>query len=252
MITKAQIKQITSYKENKYRRNDNVFVVEGNKMVEELIKSNKENIVNIFALKSWTEENTNMIESIKEKVFDIDERELKKISSLTTPNNVLAISHCKKEEAVVFDNNLILMLDSINNPGNLGTIIRVAAWFGIKDIVCSNDTVDCYNSKVLQATMGSIFHINIVYTDLNAFLLQVPKSYDVYGTVLKEGKDIYKEDLSKEGIIVIGNESHGISEKIKQFINRPLTIPTFSKNKDVESLNASIATAIVISEFKRR
>jgi TrmH family RNA methyltransferase len=249
MISKAQIKDISALKNKKDRTEKKVFVVEGEKMIEEAIKANCK-IQYICATNEWIIKNKNIAKNYN--IIEVNESELKKISSLTTPNNVLAVVNEIDEKEITTKNNLILMLDSINNPGNLGTIIRIASWFGIKDIICSKDTVDCYNNKVLQATMGAIFHINIVYLDLIPFLNSLNKSYNIYGTVLQGGKNIYEENLSKEGIIIIGNESHGISNQVKDFVNCPLTIPTFSATKDIESLNASIATAIVVSEFKRR
>lgn len=249
MITKSQIKQISSYKINKYRNIDNVFVVEGEKMVIQAMSSNYD-IINICATKQWIDnQDFNFINQYN--LIEVSEDELKRLSSLTTPNNVLAVLKQKDITEIIPNNNLILMLDDINNPGNLGTIIRIAVWFGIKDIVCSNNTVDVFNPKTLQASMGAIFHANVMYCDIISFL-EKNKEKNIYGTVLKGGKNIYEENLSCDGIIIIGNESHGIRDEVKPFINHPLTIPTFSSSKDVESLNASIATAIVVSEFKRR
>ena len=143
------------------------------------------------------------------------------------------------------------MLDGVQDPGNLGTIIRIADWFGIDTIFCSEDTADAYNPKVVQATMGSIAHVNIIYTDLPRLFDSLPPSYPVYGTLL-DGEDIYQQTLSNEGIIVMGNEGNGISEAIRQRVNRRLLIPCFREGDTAESLNVAIATAITCSEFRRR
>ena len=247
MISKAEIKTIASYKISKYRNQDNIFVVEGVKMVDELIRSNQE-IEIICATKEYKHLNT-----IKAKqVLEIKEDDLKKISSLSSPNQVLAIVKRKQEKEVELKSKLVLVLDQIKDPGNLGTIIRLADWFGIEDIICSLNTVDQYNPKTVQSTMGSIFRVNTIYKDLSQYLCSVPKSYPIYGTIIEGGKDIYQQDLSKEAIIIIGSESHGISPEIRPFITHPITIPSFSRDKRAESLNASIATSIIVSEFKRR
>lgn len=255
MITNAQIKAITSLQEKKYRNQTNSFVVEGRKMAEELLRSDYE-IINIFALNTWTLPNTSFAinkvhKNIDEKITYISEKELERISSLKTPDDVLCIVKQKKTQKINLDNQLVLALDNINNPGNLGTIIRLATWFGVKNIICNENTVDCYNQKVLQSTMGAIFHVNLFYTNLYQ-CLQSHTSQNIYGTVLQNGKNIYNEALTNEGIIVIGNESHGISKDILQMINRPITIPCFAKENEIESLNASVACGVILSEFKRQ
>ena len=246
MISKNLLKQVSSYKQKKFRDQDNVFVVEGNKCVRELLNSDFE-IVSIFALESWIKEN----KLANDNVFAVSEKELERMSNLSTPDKVLAVAKQKTFLKPNVQGILTLVLDDISNPGNLGTIIRLATWFGIKNIVCSNDTVECFNPKVVQATMGAIFHTNIFYTDIAKFLNTIDKSFPIYSTVLEGGKNIYKEKLTKEGLIIIGNESRGISNQVKQKVNRPLTIPSFAENKEVESLNASIAAAIILSEFRR-
>ena len=259
MITNAQIKTVTSLKEKKYRKELNMFVVEGRKMTGELLKSNYE-IINIFGTESWLQENDTIIRNkhIYEKTVTINNKELCRISSLKTPDEVLCVVRQKANKNYdcnlpFYDNKnqLIVALDNINNPGNLGTIIRLCVWFGIKNIICNENTVDCYNPKVLQSTMGAIFHTNLVYTNLYSFLQKYPSKY-VYGTVLHNGKNIYTEKLSSDGVIIIGNESHGISDDILQMINCPITIPCFANTDEVESLNASVACGIILSEFKRR
>ncbi len=255
MITNAQVKTITALKEKKFRERSGLFVVEGRKMTQELIKSDYE-IEQIFACKEWIEDNKILVASLNKianLVVEVADRELSRISSLSTADRVICIVKQRKTNEVEWQTNekkLVLALDDINNPGNLGTIIRMALWFGVKDIVCSKDTVDCYNPKTLQSTMGAIFHVNISYTDLTEFLFKNQKR-NIYGTVLLNGKNIYKQQLQNDGIIVIGSESHGISDKVKRFVNNPITIPCFAPSNEVESLNASVACGIILSEFRR-
>mgnify|MGYP000871450405 FL=1 len=251
MLSKAEIKRVSSYKEAKYRNQDMVFVVEGVKMVDELIASGFE-IERIFGTRKWMDDNTQKVGSRADEVIEVGEDELKKISSLITPNQVLAIVKAPTPKDIDFKDRLVIALDQINDPGNLGTIIRIADWFGVEDIICSESTVDQYNPKAIQSTMGSLFRVNISYVNLEATLKTLSKTYPIYGTVVKNGEDIYQTQLKTQGIIIIGSESHGISKEILPLINHPLTIPNFSINQSAESLNASIATGIVLSEFRRR
>ena len=180
----------------------------------------------------------------------ITERELRKISLLQNPKNSVAV--CELRENTSIEAPIQLVLDNVQDPGNLGTIIRIADWFGIKHIFCSMDTADCWNPKVVQATMGSIARVTMHYLDLGRLMDLLPKSYPIYGTLL-DGNDIYAEKLSAAGLIVMGNEGNGISAAIRERINRRLLIPNFSTEAThAESLNVAIATAIVCSEFRRR
>ena len=250
MITKNQVKYINSLKSNKFRKKHNEFIVEGVKLVDEILNSSFE-ITSLFVTKNRIEENENNLpENIE--ITEINDKELKNISGLTTPNEVFAIVKIPKNSIntdTIF-NDLVLVLDKIRDPGNLGTIIRTADWFGIKNIICSSDTVDLYNPKVVQATMGSIARVNVHYTDLKKFLKDTPENIPVYGTFL-EGENFYTCKLPKNAIIVIGNESNGISKEIAGLINHKIFIPPFSSKQTAESLNASIATALVCSEFRR-
>ena len=186
----------------------------------------------------------------------VTDDELRKLSFLQHPQEVLAVFEIPSPGSLPFREGLgvgsplSLALDGIQDPGNLGTIIRIADWFGITTIYCSEDTADCYNPKVVQATMGSLAHINIVYTDLEALLRQ----YDgpIYGTLL-DGQNIYQQELSSEGIIVMGNEGNGISPAIRQLVTHKLLIPNYNPSSETaESLNVAIATAITCAEFRRR
>ncbi|MBQ9312399.1 MAG: RNA methyltransferase [Bacteroidales bacterium] len=246
MISKNLLKQIASYKQKKYRQEDKVFVVEGEKCVNELLHSDFE-IVYLCATKKWFQRGI-----YSDKFIEVTEKELERISNLTTPDKVLAVVKQKESKRIEIKDELYIALDCINNPGNLGTIIRLATWFGIKNIICNKESAECYNPKVVQASMGAIFRVNIFYTELDKFINTIDKDFPIYCTVIEGGQNIYNAELTKKGLIIIGNESRGINSELRKRINRPITIPNFSENKEIESLNASIASAIVLSEFKRR
>lgn len=240
MLTKNQSKRILSLKQKKQRLKQGLFIVEGPKVVQEFIDSNYE-LVEIFSI-------NNNYAHFEGKLTIIDEKELKKISSLVTPNTVLAVFKIPTP-IEVNSNGLILALDELNNPGNLGTIIRLCDWFGIKDLVCSTTTVDCYNSKTVQAAMGSHTRVNIIYLDLELFL--DAQSYTM-GTFMDAKASIYEMELPSSGVVVLGNEANGISDAIASKLNTRLAIPRFGLLKQTESLNVANAAAIVLSEFKRR
>ena len=240
MVSKNQIKRITSLQQKKYRKQEQLFFVEGVKGVQELLASNFE-LVELFTT------NSELFTVDKSKVCAITEVELQKISALTTPNVCLALF--KIPSAVSFEETgLIVALDDVRDPGNLGTIIRLCDWFGIKTLYCSEESVDVYNPKVVQATMGSISRVNVVYGNLEKLLSET--KLPVFGTFM-DGKNIYKEQLPSEGIIVMGNEANGISKPIENLISQRIAIPRFGDLQATESLNVATATAIVLSEFKR-
>lgn len=240
MLTKNQSQRILSLKQKKQRLKQGLFIVEGPKVVQEFIDSNYE-LVEIFSI-------NNNYAHFEGKLTIIDEKELKKISSHVTPNTVLAVFKIPTP-IEVNANGLILALDELNNPGNLGTIIRLCDWFGIKDLVCSTKTVDCYNSKTVQAAMGSHTRVNIIYLDLELFL--DTQSYTM-GTFIDTKVSIYEMELPSSGVVVFGNEANGISDAIASKLNTRLAIPRFGLLKQTESLNVANAAAIVLSEFKRR
>lgn len=236
MVTKNQIKRILNLQQKKYRKQYGQFFVEGQKVIRELLNSD-------FILEElYTTED--IFKDINTRVL-ISEDTLKKMSALTNPNNSLAVFRLREPQEIK-GQNLIVALDKIRDPGNLGTIIRLCDWFGISELVCSEDTVDAYNPKVLQATMGSITRVNITYLNLKDFLSAT--TLPVFGTFM-EGNSIYKSQLPKQGIIVLGNEANGISSEIEKQITDKITIPRFGNN--TESLNVATATAIVLSEFRR-
>jgi TrmH family RNA methyltransferase len=237
MISKNQIKFVRQLEQKKYRKKEGLFVAEGPKVVGDLLRAGFK-AHTIFATSEW--------ESQGQTFQEVSDEELRRVSFLQHPQRVLALFFIPTE-SVPSVSSLSLALDDVQDPGNLGTIIRIADWFGIDTIYCSENTADAWSPKVVQATMGSIARVNIIYTDLQELIskTQVP----VYGTLL-DGQDIYTQELSKEGIIVMGNEGNGISAPIRKLINRRLLIPQFHEGP--ESLNVAIATAITCSEFRRR
>lgn len=239
MISKNELKYIQSLYHKKTRDRENVFIVEGPKMVDELLKSNLRTI-KIFATRGeWSKNHTGS------DFQEIEDFELKKISHFETPNQVLAIAKKKIpiNDIINFEDQVLLMLDGLQDPGNLGTIIRIADWFGIQTIIASEDTADCYNPKVIQASMGSIFRINIMYRNLTPLLSECPTK--VYGAVLN-GVNLKKQEPIKNGVIIIGNESKGIREQVLPFIEKPITIEPLGK---AESLNAAVAAGIILSHL---
>lgn len=249
MISKSQIQFVKSLQLKKFREMHQAFVVEGPKMVDELLGS-KIPMMMVFAGQDWQKEaNTRQLKDIE--IITVGESDLARISSLKTPNQVLAVAKIESEKPLTAQHfsDLLLVLDGINDPGNLGTILRIADWFGIKNVVCSENTVDLYNPKTIQASMGSLFRVQVFYRHLVDVIGKFGQDIPVFGTFLN-GNNIYAEQLPEKGIIIIGSESHGISDDVGRLVNKKLFIPPFSKG--TESLNASIATAIVCSEFRRR
>ncbi len=243
MLSKNKIKFITRLKQKKHRENEGLFIAEGVKVINELLDSNFK-LHELYTTKSFNS-NANFDDS--EKEYLIVESELKKISCLATPNVALALFQIPKASPVS-NNKLIVALDAVRDPGNLGTIIRLCDWFGVSDLVCNYETVDAYNSKVIQATMGSITRVNITYLDLPSFLQNI--DVNIYGAFM-DGDVIYENKLPNKGVLVLGNESNGISNAVEKLISKRLSIPRFGDLKKTESLNVATATAILLSEFRR-
>lgn len=240
MLSKSQIKLITSLHQKKFRLKHQLFFAEGVKTIEELLNS-KFKIHHLYSIS----DNFDVSEDLQ---TIISSNELKKISALKTPNTALALFEIPKELSVDF-NNLVVALDNVRDPGNLGTIIRLCDWFGVKDLVCNTETVDCYSPKVIQATMGSITRVNVVYKDLTQILEEVDTAS--FGAFM-DGENIYEEKLPQKGIIVLGNEANGIKNELEILINKRISIPRFGNLQKTESLNVANAAAILLSEFKRR
>ena len=264
MISKNQLKYIRQLEQKKYRRREGVFVAEGTKVVGDLLQRYRPEAV--FATADWQAP-----AGITPQLVTDDE--LRRISFLQHPQQVLALFplpvncqpstvncqpstvNCKpstvNSKPSTVNSDLSLALDGVQDPGNLGTIIRIADWFGISTIICSEDTVDAWNPKVVQATMGSIARVNIIYLNLPDFLDTLPADFPVYGTFL-DGDNIYTQELTPNGLIIMGNEGNGISEAVRSKVNRRLLIPDFHQGPTADSLNVAIATAITCSEFRRR
>ncbi len=240
-LSKNQIKLINSLRQKKYRKINGLFIAEGVKVVKELLDSN-------FTLKAlFATEKYVVDERYAEITTRITENELKKITTLKTPNRVLGIFHIPK--AIEFeDKGLIIALDAINDPGNLGTIVRLCDWFGVKHLICSEDTVDLYNQKVIQASMGSITRVNVIYKNLVEVVdaTQLP----VYIADM-DGVNVYKTKLPQEAILIMGNEANGISEALRNKVSHKISIPRFGEIQETESLNVATATSILLSEFRR-
>lgn len=239
MISKNQIKYIRQLEQKKYRRREGRFVAEGPKVVGDLLRAGYHPNQMFATTSEWTDAQY------------VTDDELRKVSFLQHPQQVLAVFPLPSSpnEPAYIPTSLSLALDGIQDPGNLGTIIRIADWFGIDTIYCSEDTVDAWSPKVVQATMGSIARVHILYTNIPALIDRT--TMPVYGTLL-DGDNIYAQSLTNEGIIVMGNEGNGLSEEVRQRVTRRLLIPPFHEGDTAESLNVAIATAITCSEFRRR
>lgn len=253
MISKAKIKYIRSLEQKKSRKAEGVFVAEGPKVVGDLMVYCMPKI--IVATKEWIDKNTGRIAEKGCEIIEVTDDELKKVSFLQHPQQVLAVFpqnfKGKTIESIDASKNLVIALDGVQDPGNLGTIIRIADWFGIENIVCSIETADVWNPKVIQATMGSIARINVAYCNLTEYIKSLPEGTPVYGTLL-DGKDIYTTPLTDNGVIVMGNEGNGITEEVRKVVSHKLLIPNFPKGRETaDSLNVAIATAITCSEFRR-
>lgn len=248
MLSKKIVKYIQSLSHKKLRDEENRFIAEGPKIIEEFLGAADLSCAILCATANWLFENKNLLKNIlPENIYEIDEVSLKKISLLKTPNKVVAVFEKKQQEtAPIIFNKLSLMLDDIQDPGNMGTIIRIADWFGIENIICSENCVDCYNPKVVQAAMGSLSRVNILYIDLVPFI-ENNKKINIYAAALS-GISVFDVPKINEGIILIGNESKGIHEDFLKFSSKKITIPRFGH---AESLNAAVATGIILSHLKR-
>jgi RNA methyltransferase, TrmH family len=240
MVSKNQIKLIRSLQQKKFRKLNNLFIAEGVKVIQELISANFE-LENLYVTENIF---TNIDKNIR---VEISASDLEKITALKTANNCLAVFKIPTQK-VKSNAGLKIALDDVRDPGNMGTIMRLCDWFGISDLICSVDTVDIYNPKVVQATMGSIARVNVIYTDLEDYLQNCTEP--IFGTFM-DGENIYKSKLPNTGIIVMGNEANGISAEIEKRCTHRIAIPRFGNLQITESLNVATATAIILSEFKR-
>ncbi len=248
MISKNLTKYIRSLENKKVRKKEGCFIAEGPKVVADLMEHYMP--LQLVATEQWYK-NNHLIPRKDDGV--VTEEELRKVSLLQHPQQVIGIFPITEAPLPSPDDDtLYLALDGIQDPGNMGTIIRIADWFGITTLICSKDTADIYNPKCVQATMGSIARVNVIYTDMEEWLAGLPADYPVYGTFLN-GNNIYKEDLSTYGIIIMGNEGNGISEVVGKYVNKRILIPNYPEVRPTaDSLNVAIATAITCAEFRRR
>ena len=247
MISKNLIKLIKSLAQKKFRLREKLFVAEGPKVVGDLMVFKRPQ--RLIATRQWYEKH-----QIEKDVL-VSEEELRKVSFLQHPQEVIALFPLPEINSFDYNslrNDLVLALDDVQDPGNLGTIIRLADWFGIEQIICSLGTADAFSPKVVQATMGSIARVNLHYTDLPSFLENLGDGFPIYGTFLN-GTNVYEQELSKSGVIIMGNEGKGISKEVERYVNKRLFIPSYpAERPTAESLNVAIATAITCAEFRRR
>lgn len=248
MLSKAKIKLIKSLEMKKFRQAEGLFVAEGPKVVGDLLPHFHCRL--LVATDKWLLDNP---QPKADEIIVATDEELQKASFLKNPQRVLALFETPAPSTIETANSsLVLALDDIQDPGNLGTIIRIADWFGVRQIVCSQGTVDAFSPKVVQATMGAIARVSIYYAQLDSWIKSLVKTIPVYGTFLN-GKNIYDEPLSENGVIVMGNEGKGISPAVEKCISRRLFIPNYPKGVETsESLNVAVATAITCAEFRRR
>ena len=249
MISRTRIKWIKSLEMRKYRLQEKAFVAEGPKLVGELLPYSTP--LYIAATKDWLDANRHLLRAVKE-VDEVSQTELERASLLRTPQSVLAVMPIPERRLDIssLQKKLVIALDSVQDPGNLGTILRIADWFGIHEVLCSEGTADVYNPKCVQSCMGALARVKVFYCNLPEVLGQV--EMPVFGTFL-DGTDIYKEELSGEGIIAMGNEGNGISQPVAKLVNRRLYVPNYPKGSlTTESLNVAVATGIVCAEFRRR
>ncbi|HOU74776.1 MAG TPA: RNA methyltransferase [Tenuifilum sp.] len=244
MLSRNSIKRVKSLQQKKFRNELGLFIAEGTKLVDELISSNFE-IEEIYHTEQYLVTNVNCL------VHKVSQSEMERISGLVTPSPVLAVVRFPTYKLDVDPSKeLVLALDTIQDPGNMGTIIRLADWFGIDNIVCSHGCADAFAPKAIQATMGAIAHVKVHYTDLITWLSQHTVNCPIIGACM-DGENIYKAKKEHAGIIVMGNEGNGISPAVDKLITHRIHIPTFARGRQkVESLNVAMATAIILSEFK--
>ena len=239
MVAKSELKLIRSLQQKKYRNQHQLFFVEGKKTVQELLNSD----IEPYAIFCTDLSFFNFSDSYLKKITNT---ELQQISMLKNPNGVLGVFHIPEPKSIDVQ-DWVVALDDVRDPGNMGTIIRLCDWFGVQNLVCSQNTVDCYNSKVLQATMGSISRVNIKYVALDEFLKDAKAP--IYGAFM-DGESVYESKLPEKGILILGNEGNGISAVIEALTSKKITIPQYG-NQTTESLNVATATAILLNEIRR-
>jgi TrmH family RNA methyltransferase len=253
MLSSANIKLINSLALKKYRDRHKLFIIEGDKLVNEFLASNR--TINLLLARSgWIDKTDGRLLSAAGEIITVSENELRKASRLKTPHNTLALVGIEDSvpEVSSLSGKLSIALDNIRDPGNMGTIIRIAAWFGIENIICSSGTVDVYNPKTIQASMGALIHVNVSYSELPGFIHSLSESgTPVYATAL-DGEPVYNISLPAGGLLLFGNESRGLSEEVMSCATKKITIPPHNKPlPGIDSLNVAMTAAIICSEFRR-
>jgi len=253
MLSSENIKFIRSLLLRKYREKNKLFIIEGDKLVSEFLASTNP-VKLLLARPAWLENAGDDLLAAAEEIISVNDRELRKVSSLKTPQNTLALVAIEKKEPAVSSlaGSLNIALDNIRDPGNLGTIIRIAAWFGIKNIICSHGTVDVYNPKTVQSSMGALIHVDITYTDLPELIAEIGKrGTPVYATTL-DGEPVQNIKKSDRGLLLFGNESRGLSDEIMSQVTHRLIIPPYNVVRPgIDSLNVAMSAAIICNEFRR-
>lgn len=252
MLSKSQISSLTALHQKKFRKQTGTFLAEGDKVVRDLLRSDFR-VMAVYGTAAKLEEFGELLHGIP--VHNVDEKDLERISTLTTPQQILAVASTPEEPPMIDRaGGLKLVLDGVKDPGNLGTLIRIADWFGIDEVICSNDSVECFNPKVIQAAMGSVFRTRIFYADLIELFETNKREFHlpVYGTLLN-GESIFSAKLEHQGYIVLGNESEGITDLVKKYITLAISIPGFSNSQPgPDSLNVAVAGGIVCAQFAVR
>lgn len=252
MLTKNQVKALKSLQQKLNRKETRQYIAEGFKMVDEALLAENQQVLHLYLLLDHPKKEyyQQLCESKNVAFSEISGNELQQISSLQSPQEIMVLLKIPAPiiPRTYTSDTIILALDDVKDPGNLGTIIRICDWYGIESIVCSQSTVDAYNPKVVQASMGSIFRVQLIYTDLQAFFKE--SKLPVYGTML-DGKNIYEEKLQSPGILLMGNESLGISPALRNAVNFPIYLPAYNTHKGAESLNVAIACAVACTIFRQ-
>lgn len=254
MLSRNKIKYLSALKNKKSRHACGQFLVEGDKMVIDLLRYRQSKIRHLVATSSWLLKNSIDLSPLVEEISEADPRDIQRISSFETPPEVVALVDFSDETLIASDivSSLSIVLDTIQDPGNLGTIIRTADWFDIRNIVCSESCADCYNPKVVQASMGALFNVKVHYVNLGEWLVSLPigENFPVLGTFL-QGEPIACLDPVHSGLMLFGNESRGVSAELQRFVTRRITIPSVAGERiHVESLNVASAVAIVCSVLR--
>lgn len=253
ILTASIRKQVASLRQSRHRRDEGLFVIEGTRAVLDSVECFE--VVYLIATSRWLGENSALLPQGLPTPLVAKNDEMERISSMSTPQGVLAVCRMPQQAEApdkLAYGELILALDKVQDPGNMGTIIRIADWMGVTTILASHDTVDIYNPKVVQSTMGALARVNVIYVDLEETLGRFGRDVEIYGTFL-DGDDIYGSRLTVGGVVVMGNEGNGISDDVGRLVSKRLRIPSYPRGRQtVESLNVSVATAITLAEFRRR